>query len=146
VLVTAKQIREGDFESWYPAWQQTAARIEILAADAGAKGHHASASEGFLRSSNCYRTAEFFFEPSDARRMPTFEKSRTTFRQFLELSGLEVERVRIPYEGTTQPGYFYRVDDSRAPRRALLPLGGFDLRRVVFFSRQRQPCAAATMF
>jgi dipeptidyl aminopeptidase/acylaminoacyl peptidase len=42
------------------------------------------------------------------------------------LSELEVERVRIPYEGTTLPGYFYRVDGSRAPRRTLLSLGGFD--------------------
>ena len=58
--------------------------------------------------------------------MPTFEKSRTTFWQFLELSGLYVDRVRIPYAGTTLPGYFYRVDDSRTPRPTLLSIGGFD--------------------
>src|SRR5581483_2231085 len=126
VLATAKQIREGDFESWYVAWQRTAARIEALAAQVRDQGHPISAGPAFLRASNYYRTAEFFLAPDDPRRIETFEKSRTTFWQFLELSGLCVERVRIPYEGTTLPGYFYRADESRAPRRTLLSLGGFD--------------------
>ena len=126
VLATATQIHEGDFESWYVVWQRTAARVEALAAYALHGGHRLDAGQAFLRASNYYRTAEFFLAPDDPRRMVTFEKSRTTFWQFLELSGLCVERVRIPYEGTTLPGYFYRVDDSRAPRRTLLSLGGFD--------------------
>jgi dipeptidyl aminopeptidase/acylaminoacyl peptidase len=37
-----------------------------------------------------------------------------------------VEQVRIPYEGTTLPGYLYRVDNSRMRRPTLLSLGGFD--------------------
>ncbi|MEO6061148.1 MAG: alpha/beta fold hydrolase [Thermoflexales bacterium] len=126
VLATAKQIREGDFESWHIAWQRTAARIEALAVDALQNGHRVSAGQSFLRASNYYRTAEFFLAPSDPRRMVAFEKSRTTFWQFLELSGLCAERVSIPYEGTTLPGYFYRADDSHAPKRTLLSLGGFD--------------------
>ena len=126
VLATAKQIREGDFESWYVAWQGTAARIEALAAHALHEGHRVSAGQAFLRASNYYRTSEFFLAPDDPRRMETYEKSRTTFRQFLDLSGLCVERVHISYEGTTLPGYFYRVDDSHMPRRTLLSLGGFD--------------------
>ena len=126
VLATAKQIREGDFESWHVVWQRTAARIEAIAAQIRDQGHLISAGQAFLRASNYYRTAEFFLAPDDPRRMPTFEKGRTTFWQFLELSGLCVERVRIPYERTTLPGYFYRVDHSRAPRRTLLSVGGFD--------------------
>lgn len=126
VLATGKQIRAGDFESWHIAWQRTAARVEALAAQAQDKGHRVSAGQAFLRASNYYRTAEFFLAPDDPRRIPTWENSRSTFWQSLELSGLCVERVRIPYEGTTLPGYFYRVDASRAPRRTLLSLGGFD--------------------
>lgn len=126
VLATAKQIREGDFESWHVAWHHTAARIEALAIDAMHAGHRVGAGQAFLRASNYYRTAEFFLAPDDPRRVATFEKSRTTFWQFLESTELLVERIRIPYEGTTLPGYFYRIDDSRAPRRTLLSLGGFD--------------------
>jgi dipeptidyl aminopeptidase/acylaminoacyl peptidase len=126
VLATANEIREGDFESWYAAWQRTAARLEALGVQALEKGHRLSTGQAFLRASNYYRTAEFFLAPDDPRRRAAFEKSRVTFWQFIELSGLCVERVRIPYEGTTLPGYFYRPDDSRAPRRTLLALGGFD--------------------
>jgi dipeptidyl aminopeptidase/acylaminoacyl peptidase len=126
VLATAKQIREGDFESWHVAWQRTAARIEALAAQIRDQGHPISAGQAFLRASNYYRTTEFFLAPDDPRRVVTFEKSRTTFWRFLDLSGLCAERVRIPYEGTMLPGYFYRVDDSPAPRPTLLALGGFD--------------------
>src|SRR6266511_5977289 len=125
-LATAARIRAGDFESWHVEWRRVGERVDTLAAQALGAGHRISAREAFLRASNYYRTAEFFLAPDDPRRMPTFEKSRTTFWQFLELSGLCVERVRIPYEGMTLPGYFYRVDDSRAPRRTLLSVGGFD--------------------
>src|SRR5574338_466082 len=126
VLATAKQIRQGDFESWYQAWHKTAARAESIAEEARTKGHRVSAGQAFLRASNYYRTAEFFLAPEDPRRPPTFERSRQTFWQFLALSGLCVEQVRTPYEGTTLPGYFYRVDDSGIPRPTLLALGGFD--------------------
>ena len=126
VLATAKQIREGDFESWHVAWQRTAARVEALGVQALEKGHRLDAGQAFLRASNYYRTAEFFLAPDDPRHMETFEKSRKTFWQFLALSGLCVEKIRIPYEGTTLPGYFYRVDESGMPRPTLLSLGGFD--------------------
>jgi len=126
VLATAHRIHDGDFESWNLEWSRVAARIEALANTSLEEGHRLSAQQAFLRASNYYRTAEFFLAPDDPRRMKTYEKSRSTFWRFLELSGLCVERVRIPYEGTTLPGYFYRVDDSHTPRRTLLSLGGFD--------------------
>ena len=126
VLATANQIREGDFESWHVAWQRTAARVEAVATHALENGNRNSAGQTFLRASNYYRTAEFFLAPEDPRHKETFDKSRTTFWQFLELSDLCVERVSIPYEGTTLPGYFYRVDDSSVARPTLLALGGFD--------------------
>ena len=59
--------------------------------------------------------------------MKTFEKSRSTFWLFLKLSGLSVDRVDIPCEGTTLPGYLYSVDDSQTPRPTIIALAGFDL-------------------
>jgi len=34
--------------------------------------------------------------------------------------------VQIPYEGTTLPGYFYKIDNSGKPRPTLIFFGGFD--------------------
>ncbi len=126
MLATARRVQEGDFESWYNEWSHTAVHIETTADTSLREGHLISAQQAFLRASNYYRTAEFFLAPEDPRRMGTYEKSRSTFWRFLELSSLRVDRVDIPYEGTTLPGYFYRVDDSQTPRRTLISLGGFD--------------------
>ena len=79
-----------------------------------------------LRASNYYRTAEFFLTPDDRRRLETYEKSCTLFRHAMAEMGVRVEPVQIPYDGTTLPGYFYRVDDRRSPRPLLVSLGGFD--------------------
>ena len=125
-LATADQIRDGDFESWHTAWNRTAERTEALGVDTLQAGHRTSAAQAFLRASNYYRAAEFFLSPEDLRRIIAFEKSRITFGRFLELSGILVEQIQIPYEGTTLPGYFYRVDGSLEPRPTLLSLGGFD--------------------
>jgi pimeloyl-ACP methyl ester carboxylesterase len=35
-------------------------------------------------------------------------------------------KYSIPYEGTTLPGYFYKVDDSGKPRPTVIFFGGFD--------------------
>lgn len=126
VLATANRITEGDFDSWNLEWSRIAERVEALANASLQAGHSLSARQAFLRASNYFRNAEFFLAPDDSHRIETYEKSRSTFWRFIELSGLCVERVQIPYEGTTLPGYFYRVDDSPQPRRTVLSIGGFD--------------------
>jgi alpha-beta hydrolase superfamily lysophospholipase len=125
-LATAARIHKGDFESWHLEWSHTAQNVGALAEAAlGGNAPH-SARELFLRANNYYRTAEFFLSPHDPRRVTTYEKSRAAFRQAIVLMNPPVEQVHIPYEGTTLPGYFYRVDDSDMPRPTVLALGGFD--------------------
>lgn len=125
-LATAARIREGDFESWHVEWRRTAERVEALAEQALCGQAPRSAREPFLRASNYYRTAEFFLAPDDPRRLATYEKSRTAFQQAITLMDTPVEQVRIAYENHSLPGYFFRVDDSGAPRPTVLALGGFD--------------------
>jgi pimeloyl-ACP methyl ester carboxylesterase len=129
-FATAARIKEGDFESWHQAWSRTADRIRQVAEGCLAGGHKVSAREAFLRASNYYRCAEFFMHmeigSADARAMPTYEKSVTSFRQAMQLGPLPCEQLKIPYEGTTLPGYFYSVDRSSDPRPTLLVHGGFD--------------------
>ena len=127
-LVTASQIREGDFESWYEQWSKTARRVHALADSALQQGKRVSAREAYLRASNYYRTAEFFLHgnPHDPRILATWGNSRTTFRQAVKLMDTPVEEVLIPYEGTFLPAYYYRPDDSYTPRPTLIVHGGYD--------------------
>jgi pimeloyl-ACP methyl ester carboxylesterase len=127
-LVTASQIREGDFESWYEQWSKTASRVHALADDALQRGKRVSAREAYLRASNYYRTAEFFLHgnPHDPRILSTWGNSRATFRQAVQLLDTPVEQVLIPYEATRLPGYYYRPDDSHQPGPTLIVHGGYD--------------------
>jgi len=127
-LVTASQIREGNFESWYEQWSKTARRVHALADSALQQGKRVSAREAYLRASNYYRTAEFFLHgnPHDPRILATWDNSRTTFRQAVKLMDTPVEEVLIPYEGTFLPAYYYRPDDSYTPRPTLIVHGGYD--------------------
>ncbi|MFJ8435890.1 alpha/beta fold hydrolase [Kitasatospora sp. NPDC094019] len=128
VVSTGERIVEGDYASWYTEWLATADRVSGEARKALAAGHRVSARDGFLRASNYYRSAEFFLHgnPCDPRHNDAYERSVECFRSAAALFTPVIEPVEIPYEGTTLPGYLYRVDDSGTPRPTLIMHNGFD--------------------
>ncbi|MGW7575617.1 alpha/beta hydrolase family protein [Streptomyces sp. NPDC054765] len=109
VLFTADRIKSGDYDSWYEEWSATAERLWQVAAEAQRGGHAVTARDTYLRVSNYYRTAEFFLhgDPGDPRIRAAYDKSIEAYHRFVDLSGRGIERVEIPYENTTLPGYFY---------------------------------------
>ncbi|GGO41364.1 alpha/beta hydrolase family protein [Deinococcus humi] len=127
-LSTARRIREGNFDSWYHEWWNTAKRVQAAADASLAAGRRVSAREAYLRASNYYRTASIvlYRKPVDSRFMAAFDRQTETFRQAAALFSPAVERVAIPFEGTTLPGYFYKVDDSGQSRPTVIATGGYD--------------------
>jgi pimeloyl-ACP methyl ester carboxylesterase len=127
-FTTARRIKEGDNESWYREWSKTAERVYKLGEESLAKGHKVSAREAFLRSSNYFRGSYIFMmkTPVDPRLVEAFDRQTEAFRQAGALFSTPFQQVRIPYENTTLPGYFYAVDDSGQPRPTLLLPGGYD--------------------
>ncbi|MGJ7911106.1 alpha/beta hydrolase family protein [Neobacillus sp. LXY-1] len=125
-LATAYRIREGDMESWYTEWYKTAERVFAYGEESLERGKLVNAKENYLRASNYYRTAEFFLHGNqqDPRILDTWGKSRHAFHKAIKLLNISVEKVEIPYEDTTIPGYFYSVDQKVRP--TLLVHGGFD--------------------
>ena len=134
-LSTAYRIKEGDFESWYTEWLATAERVNKYGDNSLSAGHKVSAREAYLRAFNYYRNAEFFLHtnPQDSRIIDTWQKSVDSFNKAAQvLLPYKVEFVEIPYEGTSLPGYFYKVDDndtsspSSKPKPTLILHTGFD--------------------
>lgn len=127
-LNTASRIVEGNNESWYREWSATAVRLEKAADNFLAAGFGKSAKEAYFRASNYYRTAEFFLhtDPGDPRILKTWGKSRECFRKAARLFERPVNYVRIPFEGTTLPGYLCLVDGSGEKRPLLIIHSGFD--------------------
>ncbi|MFE2067257.1 alpha/beta hydrolase [Streptomyces sp. NPDC059467] len=129
VLVTCRQIPEGDEEAWSVQWAATAARIERIGRDALAAGHRVSAREALLRASNYYRTADFYRRENpaaDAESARLARASRQTFADAAALLDTPARALSVPYEDTTLPGYLFLADDSGTPRPTVLFHGGYD--------------------
>ncbi len=93
-----------------------------------ARGHRISARDGFLRAATYHRTSEFFLHgnPHDPRITSAYERSIECYKACARLFEPAIEAVEIPYENTTLPGYFHRVDNSGGRRPTLIVHSGFD--------------------
>ena len=128
-LTTAASIEDGDYEGWYRAWLATADRVRRFAEQSAAKGHQTSAREAFLRASlTYYKNAAFFLDGTSdpSRILPTFKAHRECFDEAASRFDPPVEKVQIPYEDTTLPGYLFKVDGSGRSRPLLLLNNGSD--------------------
>ncbi len=135
MVATSQNITEGDFESWYTEWDKRGKRV-IARADADFNaGHLVSARESYLRASTYFRMAEFYLHgnPQDPRIISESRASQQAYAKAAEIIGPTWELVEIPYEGTTLPGYFYKVDDSGKPRPTLIFTGGIDSSKEEMF-------------
>src|ERR1700753_3422072 len=128
VLATVSRITSGDYDSWYNEFQAIASRLESEAVQQLAKKHRVSARDNFLRATTYYSTSEFFLHgnPDDARIYTAYKKSIECYKQCCALCDPPVLPVEIPYENTTIPGYFHRVDDSGRRRPLFIIHSGFD--------------------
>ncbi|MGV0738270.1 alpha/beta hydrolase [Mycobacterium syngnathidarum] len=129
ILVTARAIPEGDEVAWHREWKATAQRVEALGRQSLAAAHPVSAREALLRASNYYRTAEFYLreDPAgDPEAKELFNRSRETFLESMALFDFGFDRIAVPYQDTTLPGYLYLVDDSGIPRPTVIFNGGYD--------------------
>jgi len=127
-VATASKIREGDFENWFDEWDKRARRTLSRAEVSFSKGHLVSAREAYLRASTYFRMAEFYLHgnPDDPRIISESRASQAAYKKAADLTGPTWERVEIPYENTTLPGYLYKVDASGKPRPTIIYHGGFD--------------------
>lgn len=128
VIAIAKQIKSGDYDSWYDAMSAGADRLAHEAAGQLARGHKISARDNYLRASSYYRSADFFLHAhaDDPRVKRAFELSTACYRSAAALFTPAIEPVEIPFEGTTLTGYFHHADGSGEPRKTLLLCNGFD--------------------
>jgi dienelactone hydrolase len=128
VLATSSRITAGDYDSWYDAWNAIADRIAAEAEAQLARGHRISARDSYLRASNYYRSSEFFLHanPKDPRVSRAYQRSVASYKACAALFDPPIVPVEIPYEHTTLPGYFHRVDASQRRRPLVIMHTGFD--------------------
>ncbi|RKG93672.1 alpha/beta hydrolase family protein [Corallococcus terminator] len=115
VLDTARRIVPGDDWSWPNEWVRTADRIRTMGDASLFRRHAISAGNAYLRAANYYRAALIHHpEPGDPSVLATGRKAVDAYNKALTLLKIPGVAVRIPYEGTTLPGYFFRAPNSRS--------------------------------
>ncbi len=127
VLDTAGRVSADDEMSWTRQWFATAERVRGMAdADARA-GHSLGAGSAYLRASAYYRAA-LHRHPvplaPEIRQMA--EKEVSSYVRAIGLLSLPARQVRIPYEGTTLPGYFFRAPQAAGTAPLLIVHEGRD--------------------
>lgn len=135
MVATSNKIEEGDLESWFKEWDARARRVLSIADASLEGGHLVSAREAYLKASTYFRMAEFYLHGNqdDPRILSEAGASEQAYSKAAELTGPTWQPIQVPYEGTTLPGYFYKVDDSGTPRPTVIFHGGFDSSREELF-------------
>jgi fermentation-respiration switch protein FrsA (DUF1100 family) len=95
-----------DYEAWYLAWHELGEHLWRQAELELSADHPRSARESFLRASSYYQWAISFMLHSDSRREACHQRSLDAFGRFAAFSEPPIERVEIPFEGTTLPAWF----------------------------------------
>ncbi len=121
---TAGRITKTDVDLWYREWLATAERVEKSAEQGG--GDVAGVRDAYLRASNYYRTAGLFLmrSPVEDRLRHSIAKQTETFGKGAAMFASPPRVVKIPYEETTLPGYFFPASDSPGP--TVILTNGYD--------------------
>lgn len=119
-------MKDGDRESWHRAWISLADRTFAAAEASAAHGHRESARCAFLRASNYYHNAYVFHleAPLPALVRDAYGRHREAFRRAAAEMIRRPDRLEIPFEHMTLPGYFCAVDQIRRP--LIVSVGGYD--------------------
>jgi dienelactone hydrolase len=129
VLATVASVRPGDRAGWFDAWIALGARVAAIAEGSAAAGHRVSAARAYLRAADYFAVAVNSIDGLDgdtAKLLPAFRASREAWEGFVANTRWPVERVDIPYEGSSMPAWLFSPDDSGARRRTMVMNNGSD--------------------
>jgi hypothetical protein len=121
VWATWARIDDGDADSWLAQW--TAAAGAAWAAAVIEREDRAGALARYQRAASYYAAAlqliPYSSEPE--HELDLWRRQRECWDRAVELLPAAGERIAIPYEDTSLPGYFFRAPDAQpGERRALL--------------------------
>lgn len=105
VVELAEASAKGDDAAWNRVWLRRADQLARRAAEQAEEGHPLSARDTALRACAYYQWASAFQEHDDATRRDAHERSIDAFATFARLSSPPIERVEVPYEGSSYPAW-----------------------------------------
>ena len=105
----------GDNEAWGVEWEKEARRVERMGDEAAAEQHRSSAGSHYLRAATYYFAGERFVPPG-AKKTELYHSCLRCFRRGTKFRYPNIERVEVPYAGTTLPAWFMKAPvEGKAP-------------------------------
>jgi pimeloyl-ACP methyl ester carboxylesterase len=126
-LWIASQVKDGELDSWHPAFSDFADDLRKRADGEAAAGHRVSAHSVYLRASEYYRNAFFFLRSDldDERLQSAYKASRDCFRAAVPLHDDPLEPVEIAADSARYGGYLGKPAGA-GPFPLVLAPGGYD--------------------
>jgi 2,6-dihydroxypseudooxynicotine hydrolase len=112
-------------EDWYEYWSARADAYERLGDDAVAAGNRVSGGEWLWRASLCAHYAQFMWFHEPAKREAGQRRKVDLYRRGAPDLVPAAERVDIPFEGVTIPGYL-RLPAGDGPHACVVVIGGLE--------------------
>jgi len=126
-LEVAQRMKPYDLDSWVAEWTRVAERNEKLAEEFEGQGLKVTAQEFYTRAAGFYRFAAWPQPVTDSRMLPTYKKARAMFDKTWSLGRAPFERVQVPWEGKTLPGYFRKPAGPQGKKfPVVIPFQGAD--------------------
>lgn len=138
LILPRLQKSAGDDEAWHREWSWLA---DVLAQRAESSPVAETGSEDLFLAALYHTIGEHFIPPADPRRLEAYGHVLRTFDRARALAPFTLERVLVPYEGTTLPAYFQSATKGTGARPALIFICGLDTTKELWFLRARQQFA-----
>jgi pimeloyl-ACP methyl ester carboxylesterase len=127
-LAIADQIVDGDRSSALRALLVAGDRLSAAAEASATNGLRTSAREAYMQAANYIFSATYFVNPTGPPDAFAFNWQR--HQELWDKAGAlldpPVDYLPFPYEKTTLPGYFFKVDDSGKRRPLIILNNGSD--------------------
>lgn len=112
-----------------PEMTKAARRMETKAKQAQKEGHSVTAGDHFFAAAVLYGGAQWPIFDNTPFNLALGEKKSECYGEYMKLADHHVEKMEIPYQGKTLPGYFhlppgYKASDGPLP--CLLMISGMD--------------------
>ena len=127
-LTIADQIIDGDRPSALRALLVAGDRLSAIAENSARNKLRISAREAYMHAANYIFSATYFVNPAGETDAFAFNwlRHQDLWDKAAALCYPPVDYLPFPYEKTTLPGYFFKVDDSGARRPLLILNNGSD--------------------
>ena len=132
VMFVASRIKDGNPTSWRREFRNEGQHLLARASADRSRGCLSSAGQAHFGACFAFRAALQYCDPNEAEFQTVLRAMEEAFQNAVLDLRVPIKAVEVPFETTSLPGYFLRIDDR--PRPTVVMVGGGDTFRDDLFS------------